>query len=170
MNGFTLEQLEEIASKLLEKFNASESNLVDITEMAEELGVEVYEGKFEDQEMLGTLVCNSEEKAIYVDEKLDEPEKRYVIATQLAHIILDHNSRYQDTEYIIDFKQPYKGRMTTQDFGEKVQAAILGAALLMPRKLVQKIASETKSVDLIAQYFQVSKRAVFTRLDNLGLL
>lgn len=169
-NSFTADQLEEIAVKLREKMEIPDSNFIDITELAEKMGLDVYEVDFEDQDLLAIFVNKEEEKYIYIDEDLDEGDKRFVISIQLAHIILNHHQAYKSEEYLADYKQPFKGCYTPEEYGAKSQAVLLATALLMPASIVLQVWSKFANGEVVADHFKVSKKVALMRLDNLGLI
>lgn len=168
--NFSIEQLEELAVKLRQHLGVTESNFIDVTELAEEMGFDVFEADFEDDDMQGTFKNSETEKALYVDEDLDERDKRFVIATQIAHIILKHGDGYGQDEFLVDYRNTFRGCITATNFGEKIQAYILAAALLMPKELTIDTWNKSKSVEIVAETFKVSRRVAYLRLDNLGLL
>lgn len=172
VQSYTLEQIEELASKVRERFEIPDSNFVDITELADEMGFEVYDAKFESDDIVSTL-CDEDdegEKSIYVNSNMSEVEKRFNIANQLAHIILNHHANLKRNEFLVEYRSRYKDLSQVEDYGEKMQAILLAAALLMPRDLVINAWGKFKNIEVISEYFKVPSKLVVVRLDALGLI
>jgi Zn-dependent peptidase ImmA (M78 family) len=167
---FTVEQLEELAEKLRDKLDISSSNFIDMTEFADELELEVYETDFDDKELESTLVEEDDEKCIYVDRQIDEPSKRFSIAKQIAHVILNHTEKLSEKEYLVSYKRQLQGVSNPEDYGERLQAMVLASALIMPKKLVLDMWDKSHSVEVVADYFAVPIKAAMFRLDILGLI
>ncbi|WKZ31568.1 MAG: ImmA/IrrE family metallo-endopeptidase [Candidatus Dojkabacteria bacterium] len=171
-HSYTLDQIEELATKVRERFNIPSSNFVDVTELADSLGYDVYDAEFEVDDIVSTL-CDEDdegEKTIYVNQKLDESEKRFNIANQVAHVVLNHHASLQSNEYLVEYRPRYKGVSDTLQYGEKMQAILLAAAILLPHDLVVSAWGKYKNVDIIAEYFKVPKKLAVVRLDALGLI
>lgn len=168
-NDLNFLQLEEIAQQLRAKLGIEEQGFIDITDLAEEMGYQVYEAALEDSDMIATYRKEDGEISIYVQEDLPEAEKRYAIALQVAHAILNHHADLADDEYLVDYRQPYKGCKTSSEFGKKTQTILLASAILMPRSTVQQAWEKSPSVSTMVQLFHLPQRIIEMRLDNLGL-
>jgi Zn-dependent peptidase ImmA (M78 family) len=105
--------------------------------------------------------------------------QRFTIAHEVAHYLLHVNKTKHKSQLFIDRSVTFRRDENSSTGGdqEEVEANQLGAALLMPRELVQL---EIKKHDLdlddedaiafLAKRFQVSTTAMTNRLSNLGLL
>lgn len=170
--SYTLDQIEELAVKVRDRFDIPSSNFIDITELADELGYEVYDAEFEDGEVVSTLCLEDDdgERCVYVDKSLSEPEKRFNIANQVAHIILNHHANLKPHEFLVEYRPRYRGLSDADQYGEKMQAILLAAALLMPRELVENGWKKSRNLEVIAQYFKVPASLAMVRLDAMGLI
>jgi Zn-dependent peptidase ImmA (M78 family) len=92
--------------------------------------------------------------------------QNFSIAHEIAHIILhdeDKNSGFIEArQSLVDYKP--------DELYKEIQANMLAAALLLPEEQVRLAWGSSKSVDDIAEIFNVSKEAACNRLLNLGLL
>lgn len=104
--------------------------------------------------------------------------QRFTIAHEIAHFLL-HVKKNNKSQLFIDRSVTFRRdeNSATGDDNHEVEANQLGAALLMPRELVQQ---EIKKHDLdlddedaisfLAKRFQVSAAAITNRLANLRML
>lgn len=154
-------QIEKIADKVRSTYGFESELNLDITKLAERIGLTVYEADFGTDEITGKIQGTN----IYVNMHDSEPRKRFTIAHELAHYILHQNGDIDHIDY----------RMSREYYSEdelqkEVQANMLAASLLMPEKLVKEIWEFLKDVDEVADKFKVSKKAATIRLDSLHLL
>jgi|GEM_PF-1044275 len=154
----TLDQMEELAGNIRIKTGHFDDNVVDVIDIAKKLGYKVFEVNFNDNNISG-MVDNAE-KAIYINSMDSYVRKRFTIAHELAHVLLNHVSNH-----IIDYRKYYEGYNS-----EEYQANMLASTLLMPKDHISKYWDFTKNLSEIANVFSVSKAAVAIRLIQLGLL
>jgi Zn-dependent peptidase ImmA (M78 family) len=126
----------------------------------------------------GMLVMEGGRGAIGYNATHPPVRQRFTIAHEIAHYLL-HAKKNTRSQLFIDKSVTFRRdeNSTTGDDRDEVEANQLGAALLMPRDLVQQ---EIKKHDLdlddedaisfLAKRFQVSAAAMTNRLANLRLL
>ncbi len=126
----------------------------------------------------GMLVMEGGRGAIGYNSTHAPVRQRFTIAHEIAHYLL-HTKKNNKSQLFIDRSVTFRRDelSATGDDKQEVQANQLGAALLMPRGLVQQ---EIKKHDLdlddedaisfLARRFQVSVAAMTNRLVNLHLL
>lgn len=129
-------------------------------------------------EVSGMLVMDGGRGAIGYNATHAPVRQRFTIAHEIAHYLL-HAKKNTKSQLFIDRSVTFRRdeNSSTGDDHQEVQANQLGAALLMPRALVQQ---EIKKHDLdlddedaigfLAKRFQVSVAAMTNRLVNLQLL
>lgn len=166
----TLRKANEIADSLRKRYGFSGTPFIDITELASKLGFAVYESIFEDDNIAGTVEHEQGSIIINVNSNDLEPRKRFTIAHELAHILLQHNEHSENGEEFIEYRMPLEYYETETETRKEIQANLLAASLLMPEDLIQDIWNKTGDVNTVAKYFGVSKRAAMIRLDSMGLL
>ena len=126
----------------------------------------------------GMLVVDGDQGAIGYNSAHARVRQRFTIAHELAHYLL-HARRSGKAQLFIDKQVTYR-RDDQSSAGvnrEEIEANQLGAALLMPRGLVQKEIrardldlDDSEAIDLLAKRFQVSTTAMSNRLQNLRML
>ena len=126
----------------------------------------------------GMLVVDGDQGAIGYNSAHARVRQRFTIAHELAHYLL-HARRSGKAQLFIDKQVTYR-RDDQSSAGvnrEEIEANQLGAALLMPRGLVQQEIrardldlDDSEAIDLLAKRFQVSTAAMSNRLQNLRML
>ncbi len=126
----------------------------------------------------GMLVVDGDQGAIGYNSAHARVRQRFTIAHELAHYVL-HARRSGKAQLFIDKQVTYR-RDDQSSAGvnpEEIEANQLGAALLMPRGLVQQEIQardldldDSEAIDLLAKRFQVSTAAMSNRLQNLRML
>jgi len=113
----------------------------------------------------GFLLKTGDEYAIFVEESDPIERKRFTIAHEIAHKILNH---IDGDEYVsIYFRDDYSSDGTKV---EEVAANAFAAAILMPEKIIRHVYSLTSDIPMTARYLGVSDSSVRFRLKNLGIL
>lgn len=170
MNYYTTDQIDDLASRIRTSFDVPDDKYeVDIYRLATDIGFDVYEVNFSSDDIAGTFEKEKGEKGqIYINRKDMYERKRFTVAHEVAHGIL--HVRKDTDEKHTDYRQPLKYYANKDDLKKEIQANMLAAALLMPRKLFTDAWKEREDIDDIADLFSVSKRAATIRLDALGLL
>ena len=100
--------------------------------------------------------------------------QRFTIAHEISHYLL-HMKKNQKSQLFIDRHLTF--RRGGYFSGEEIEANQLGAALLMPRTLVQQELrkndldlDDEEAITFLAKRFHVSTAAMSNRLSNLGML
>jgi Zn-dependent peptidase ImmA (M78 family) len=126
----------------------------------------------------GMLVVKGDRGAIGYNSAHARVRQRFTISHEIAHYLL-HAKRGGKAQLFIDRHVTYRRdeNSSTGVDHEEVEANQLGAALLMPKSLVQdEIRRQDLNLDdedaisLLAKRFQVSTAAMSNRLVNLRML
>jgi Zn-dependent peptidase ImmA (M78 family) len=126
----------------------------------------------------GMLVVEDGRGAIAYNATHALVRQRFTIAHEIGHYLL-HLKKKQGSQLFIDRNVTFRRDETssTGDDREEVEANQLGAALLMPRELVQLEIKrhgldldDEEAISFLAKRFQVSAAAMTNRLSNLGFL
>jgi len=126
----------------------------------------------------GMLVVEGDEGSIGYNSAHARVRQRFTISHEVAHYLL-HARRSGKAELFIDKQVTYRRdeHSSSGMNSEEVEANKLGAALLMPRGLVQQEVraqdldlDDDEAIELLAKRFQVSTAAMSNRLQNLGML
>jgi Zn-dependent peptidase ImmA (M78 family) len=126
----------------------------------------------------GMLIVQGDEGSIGYNSAHARVRQRFTISHEIAHYLL-HARRSGKAQLFID-KQVAFRRDEQSSAGinrEEIEANQLGAALLMPRGLVQQEVrtqdldlDDNDAIELLAKRFQVSTAAMSNRLQNLRML
>ncbi len=126
----------------------------------------------------GMLVVQGDQGAIGYNSAHARVRQRFTISHEIAHYLL-HARKSGKAQLFIDKQVTYR-RDESSSAGvnsEEIEANQLGAALLMPRGLVQQEVraqdldlDDSEAIDLLAKRFQVSTAAMSNRLQNLRML
>ena len=144
----------------------------DLSVILQKLGIRVviqslkgYEKLAENFDVSGYLLKNGDEFAIFVEEADSIERKRFTIAHEIAHKVLNH---LDDGKYVsISFRDNYSS-LGVND--EEIAANAFAATLLMPEKIIRHVYTLTSDIATTARYLGVSDTAVRNRLNNLGIL
>lgn len=153
-------QLEKNADKLRLLTGQDENIQTDIVLIAKKMGYDVILTNFK-EDIRGMVVCNDNEKSIYVDKNDDSSEKRFAIARGIGHILLHQN---EDDRYFVDYR-----KKTTYDANE-YETHHFATALMMPKNIAIRTWRRCRDVKLFANELGVSESAAITRLNQLNLL
>ncbi|MCL2571276.1 MAG: ImmA/IrrE family metallo-endopeptidase [Defluviitaleaceae bacterium] len=169
---------EKKASQLYdEHFNPTDSIFrrsfaTDLNTILQKMGISVviqslkeYEEITKKADVSGFLLKNGDEYAIFVEEGDSMERKRFTIAHEIAHKILNH---IDETKFVnISFRDDYSSQGTSE---EEIAANAFAAVLLMPEKIIRHVYTLTSDIAATARYMGVSDAAVRNRLNNLGIL
>jgi Zn-dependent peptidase ImmA (M78 family) len=130
------------------------------------------------EKVSGMLVVMGERGAIGYNSSHPHVRQRFTISHEIAHYLL-HTKKVEKTQLFIDSSVTFR-RDENSSAGEdrdEVEANQLGAALLMPKGLVQQEVKRNEldlddenAISLLAKKFQVSAAAMSNRLANLRML
>ena len=150
---------------------------VRIDHVAQRLNLTMEAGALGDN-VSGMLMIKGERGAIGYNSAHARVRQRFTIAHEIAHFLL-HAKRGGKPQLFIDSFMSFRRDATSSTGAERdeVEANQLGAALLMPRSLVEKELrsndlnlDEDEAIDFLARRFQVSHAAMTNRLLNLNVL
>lgn len=100
-----------------------------------------------------SIICVAKNQTLY--------RKRFTIAHEIAHIVLNHPSK--NGLFVL-----YRKRRFIDTFDCERQANIFAAELLMPSAHLICMANNLRhDVNLLSSYYKVSKQAMKIRLDEL---
>lgn len=126
----------------------------------------------------GMLVVKSDRGAIGYNSAHARVRQRFTISHEIAHYLL-HAKKSEKAQLFIDRHVAFRRdeKSATGVDREEVEANQLGAALLMPKSLVQQEIKrqdlnldDEEAINLLAKRFQVSTAAMSNRLTNLRML
>ena len=183
LTELTMEQLEEAARILLDKFEINEIP-VDIVYVAEKMGLELLKVNFKDNEdnhIGGALAVSSKlqeqgykkDKVIKVNKNNSQGHQRFTIVHEFYHYIFDSFFRQHNHEYYDVFNED---SLTSNDINEQ-RANRFAASFLMPIEeftkefLYLSFVYKLKKVIIsqLANKFLVSEKAVEMRMSELNL-
>lgn len=170
---------EEIRSLLLEqwlhKIVGWEIQVISPWDVAESNGIKIYtgdlasilEGKFSvdpDDKISGAIFKDWDVYKIFVDEKDHANRKKFTIAHELGHYFLhrdylDQEAWIIDTRDTILFRHGYSERET--------EANKFAAEYLMPFDDVREMYQKYPIVEVLANYYGVSRTAMAIRIDTV---
>jgi Zn-dependent peptidase ImmA (M78 family) len=126
----------------------------------------------------GMLIVKGERGAIGYNSAHARVRQRFTISHEIAHYLL-HAKKSQKPQLFIDLHVTFRRdeNSSTGVDHDEVEANQLGAALLMPRGLVQQEIQkhdlnldDEEAISLLAKRFHVSTAAMSNRLVNLRML
>lgn len=130
------------------------------------------------EKVSGMLVVMGERGAIGYNSSHPRVRQRFTISHEIAHYLL-HAKKVEKTQLFIDSSVTFRRdeNSSAGDDRDEVEANQLGAALLMPKGLVQQEVKRNEldlddenAISLLAKKFQVSAAAMSHRLVNLRML
>lgn len=170
------QNLEETAEKTLRRTDSYRVP-VPIHLVAQRLSLTLEAAPLGDK-VSGMLVVQGDQGSIGYNAAHARVRQRFTISHEIAHYLL-HARRSGKAELFIDKQVTYR-RDEHSSAGmdsEEIEANKLGAALLMPRSLVQQEVriqdldlDDNEAIELLARKFQVSSSAMSNRLQNLRML
>lgn len=163
----TTSKIEQKAWRMLRKYNLT-SAPVNMEELAESLDVQTSFQPME-EEISAMLLIECGKAHIVVNATHPPNRKRFSLAHELGHFALhasDANCFFVDRAFFRN------SRSSIGNSREEIEANAFAAALLMPKKLVQKELPGDQNVEIkvdeMAKRFEVSDEAMTIRLIKLG--
>jgi Zn-dependent peptidase ImmA (M78 family) len=156
---------EHRAEDLLQAAYGSTSTItipVDANLIADSIGLGVFEGSFQDDNIEGIL--DRPAARIYIKADSVPPRKKFTTAHEIGHYML-HQDVNAEVFYRMDVLNP-----EVTDTDQEAAANCFASSLLMPRQRVEQYWYLYRDVSKMADKFQVSITAMRWRLKNLGLL
>ena len=163
---------ERAAQQLLKAIGSSVP--VDVYEVAQHLGIEVYDQELEDS-VSGMLVIEDDHAIIGVNAAHPAHRKRFTIAHEIAHFILHRSA---SSVFIDGSSVFYRDESSSEGSrAQEIEANAFAAELLMPAGVI-KARLNNQPVDVfddlllhqLATEYHVSAQALTIRLTRLGLL
>ncbi|GEA86917.1 ImmA/IrrE family metallo-endopeptidase [Cellulomonas cellasea] len=166
LTGLSVDQIRkqasDIAVAVLENYWDEAAFPVDPVQIARRIGVEVFSAEL-GNEVSGLLLGNEEGAAIYIDQ--DQPPNRYrfTVAHELGHYV-ERGSR-------LDAEIAYIDRRSDDNRGDpdEIYANQFAGELLMPKAVLEELASQNFNDVQIASYMGVSLSALQYRKQLLSL-
>jgi len=130
------------------------------------------------ENVAGMLVVEEDRGAIGYNSTHALVRQRFTIAHEISHYLL-HVKKSRKSQLFIDRHITFRrDRYSSGGVDhEEVEANQLGAALLMPRRLVQREVKkhdldldDEEAIGFLSKRFHVSTAAMTNRLSNLGML
>ncbi len=153
--------------KIKEKYKNSAP--VPIINIANELGLKIYETNSLSDNQSGMIKKENGDFVIYVNATHLPTRKRFTIAHEIAHFLV-HRDKIGD-EYITSSKQPLLRSSEENSKNESKQIEIeankIAADILMPKEKFIKVWRESKIVEDVAEKFKVSSSAAAIRANYL---
>lgn len=150
----TIEQIaNQMRSDLLPVPNPDEINEIDIYRIAHGLGCKIELVDFDPPNISAKISRNSPNTYIIQVCRSDSLRRqKFSIAHEIAHIILHDDGQ----DEFIEFRQNSIDYSPNELYKE-VQANMLASALLLPKQQVTRVWEMSKSIDTVADIFNVSK-------------
>lgn len=171
----TKTKIRSIVSQLLEKYQI-ENAPVPVKEIILGEGLNVVNREVED-EVSGFLIFENEQPTIGVNKRHSPNRRRYTLAHELGHFMLDHVSANDPLR--IDRVSQVMFRDESSSKGKKreeIEANQFAAELLMPTSLLLSDWDDLDesdvedAIDDLAKKYKVSTQAMTFRLVNLNKL
>ena len=130
------------------------------------------------ENVAGMLVVEGDRGAIGYNSTHAAVRQRFTIAHEISHYLL-HVKKSQKSQLFIDRHLTFRrdGYASGGVDYQEVEANQLGAALLMPKSLVQQEVKkhdldldDEEAIGFLSKRFHVSTAAMTNRLSNLGML
>lgn len=146
---------------------------IDVYQVAKDLELEVVEEAMEDY-VSGMLVRRGKRGIIAVNSKHHPNRRRFSVAHEIAHFVLDHEgNKFVDAAPVF-FRDDVSGKGISS---QEIEANNFAAELLMPFDVITERlrrrpidAFDDLAIQNLANYFEVSVQALTIRLVKLGLI
>jgi Zn-dependent peptidase ImmA (M78 family) len=163
-------EIEERAESILRDHGA-EGLAIDPVNIANSLGLKVYNAKFGERGIAGMLSTRRDGANIYIEADDLAARKRFTVAHELGHFILHlqgHEGEFIDDED--NFRAVHEIESDwTEERRMEWEANVFAAALLMPAHAIRERWKEIRDLGGMASWFQVSRQAMAIRLSALGI-
>lgn len=173
------QDIEKKVTKLLDKHGISKVP-IPVEKIAKAEGVPIVEMTF-NGEISGALIRSGGSSGIAVNATHHQNRKRFTIAHELAHFLLDHKDQDEDH---IDWKFTIirrDGKSSRASDAQEIDANAFAASLLMPARFLRadlddhvgfggEADLDESQIQSLAKKYRVSEMALRYRLANLGLI
>jgi Zn-dependent peptidase ImmA (M78 family) len=141
---------------------------VDVTSLAEALGIKVWESSTMPDDVSGKIMRDEKhgggaKYSILVNSKHPYLRKRFTVAHEIAHYILHR----EQIGYALTDDALYRSGLSGR---EEAQANRLAAEILMPQKLINEHRVFSDNIERLAKLYQVSQEAMRIRLRMPGFM
>lgn len=144
--------------------------------VASKLGVRPMHAVFSDPKYSGLTARRAEGATILIKENDSLVRKRFSVAHELGHLLLHLRSGTDEiitTEADLFRIGDSPSESWTPERRREYEANVFAAELLMPAELVrsywEQVSPKERTIDTMANIFQVSDAAMAIRLQDLGL-
>jgi len=170
-------EIERLVSDLLRKHTIS-SAPVRVEEVAKAEGLPIVDSPFP-SDVSGALLRHGDLVAIAVNGRQSAPRKRFTVAHELAHYLLDHKDHdHIDWKFTVIRRD---GKSSEASDSQEIEANAFAANLLMPKQFLLddvkvyknfngEVEIDSSAMQSLARKYQVSEIALTYRLANLGLI
>lgn len=183
MSSLSQKLLDKETEKIVEKVSDITSsfykhNMLDLDGLCDNLGIQLLEAKYEDDNISGAITKDGNRWIIVVNESHPPTRKRFTVAHELGHYFAVINESLPAEEYLEDNDNVIKDYFIlnrTEEVADDVyqverQANFIGASILMPESMIRSLFEQSVSPPDMAQRFGVSESALSYRLKSLGLI
>ena len=138
---------------------------VPIINIADELGIDVYETNDFENSQSGSIKKEGEKFVIYVNAKHPTTRKKFTIAHEIAHFLEHQNFFEREEEHVSLSRQPavLNSREDNENEKMEIEANQVAAELLMPKDIFIKAWETADKVSDVADKFGVSQSAAALR-------
>jgi len=157
------EQIESSVQRVLGRLGVDCYRGINPVEVANLMGLGVYNAEFEDPTVAGALIQEGEDFRILVKASDNIERKRFTVAHELGHFVLHRNlinSEFVDNQETLLRSEQGEGAEFERI---EYQANFFAASLLMPKVEVKKLLSDGMSIEDTASLFGVSPAAMRIR-------
>lgn len=134
--------------------------------IADAEGINVFSARFRNPDIAGLITKQGRETSIYIRKGDPTTRRRFTLAHELGHYYL-HLLKNKGTNFI-DEEHMFRMSDSALD-GPEAEANIFAASLLMPEREVRELLEDHIPLREMADFFMVSKAAMYNRVRNLGL-
>jgi Zn-dependent peptidase ImmA (M78 family) len=173
----TRRQIEERVHDLLHEHNVDRVP-VPVEAIARAVGLPIVETEME-ADVSGALIRSGNLQGIAVNSSQAPVRKRFTVAHELAHFLLDHVDKdHVDWHFTVIRRD---GSSSEAEDDQEIAANFFAASLLMPKHILRKDVERHKHFDgevqlddtdilVLAKKYKVSEAAMRYRLQNLGFM
>lgn len=173
----TRREIEAAVERLLRE-HAVDSVPVPVEAIARAVGLPVVETEMHD-DISGALIKSGELQGIAVNASQAPVRKRFTIAHELGHHLLNHVDKdHLDWQFTVIRRD---GKSSEAEDEQEIMANFFAASLLMPKHMLRKdverkkrfdgeISLDDADVQILAKKYRVSETAMRYRLQNLAFL
>lgn len=147
-------------------YSYPEKNIVNL---ANDLGISVFEVNFSDHPSINAMIVfkdskNNDKPSIYLKKDLSETRKRFTLAHELGHFLLHKKANVKFRLEGFDYSS------NSEYSREETEANYFAACILVPEEELKKLMKFfDKNIQLIADYFGVSKEVIENRIKWLRM-